>query len=195
MKLLAATLSALALAGLTIVGSAGTAHAGGGGYISLGISDATLSGDLATHFETNEDSDAGRLALGQRIGRFAFEIALYGTDMTSITAVGARQDYSTASLGVAGKYYIPLVGNLEAFGKLGLDKTWVVGRDDLPEVGYSGRGYNLGAGVEYGFSLSFLARASIWLDYTTQRFSLHEDTKRDLDGGTQMLSAGVSLGF
>lgn len=191
MKHLVATLAALTLAGL---GLAGTAHAGGG-YVSLGIGDATLSGDLATHFETTEDSSAGRLALGQRLGRFAFEISLYGTDMTSVTAVGARQDYSTASLGVAGKYYIPVAGNLEAYGKLGLDKTWVVGRADDPAVDYSGRGYNLGAGLEYGFSLSFLAQASIWLDYTTQRFSLHEDVKRDLEGGTQMLSLGLSIGI
>jgi outer membrane protein W len=180
------------LVGLTL---SGTAHAGGGGYVSLGVSDATLSGDLATHFETNEDSSAGRLALGQRVGRFAFEVALYGTDMKSVTGVGAGQDYSTFSLGVAGKYYMPITGKLEGYGKLGLDKTWVAGEADNPAVSYSGRGYNLGAGLEYGFSLSFLAQASVWIDYTVQRMSLTEPVKRDLDGGTQLLSLGLSVGF
>lgn len=185
----------VALATIATLGASQYAHAGG--YIAVGIgADASLSGDMAGHFTTDmDDGSSGRLAIGQRFGRLAVEAAIYGADIQSTTGLGGGASYSTVTLGVAGKYYIPVAGRLEAYGKVGLDKTYLVAGDDARASGYSGRGHNLGAGLEFGFQAGILGRAAIWLDYTHQSFELRNDGMRDLDGGAQLLTLGVSLGF
>jgi hypothetical protein len=177
-----------------IAASAGAAHAGG--YVAIGAGgDADLHGDLENHF-TTEGASAGRLAIGQRFGPLAVEAVLFGTDLHGASGMtGPGNDYSTMSLGVDLKYHIPLVGGLEAYGRAGLNKTWVVdGFDTTMDLGYSGRGYNLGAGLQYGFRLLPLVEAAIWADYNHQVMTLHEQGRASLEGGADMLTLGVSLG-
>lgn len=190
MKLFLAALSTLAVAGL-----ASPAHAGG--YISVGIgADAGLAGDMATHFTADhDDAGSGRIAIGQRVGNIAVEASLYGAALQSTTGLGDGADYATATAGVALKYYIPLSGRLEGYGKGGLDKTWLVADGDMRASGYAGRGYNFGGGIQFTFETGLLGSAAVWLDYTHQEFELREDGMRDLDGGTRLLTLGVSLGF
>jgi hypothetical protein len=182
-------IAALAL----IAGSAGAAHAGG--YVAIGAGgDADLNGDLANHF-TTEGTSSGRLAVGQRFGPVALEAVLFGTDLQGASAMTGQGDYSTMSLGVDLKYYIPLAGNLEAYARGGLNKTWVVeGFDNAMDLGYSGRGWNLGAGLQYSFRLLPLLDAAIWADYNHQVMELHQEGRRSLAGGADMLTIGVSLG-
>ncbi len=189
MKHLAAALALVALAGF---GRA--AHAGG--YVSVGVgADAGLSGEVAQHFTTDTNGSSGRVALGQRLGRFAIEVDLYGSDLQGTTALAGQQSYSSMTAGVAARYYFPLTGHLEAYGKGGLDKTWLVGNADNPATSYSGRGYDLGGGLQYTINGLLLGELALWVDYTHQSFTLHDDQKRDLGGGAQMLSIGISVGF
>jgi hypothetical protein len=188
-------LVAVATAALAVGGLASVAHAGG--YVSLGIgADAQLSGDMAQHFSTQtDDSGSARIALGQRLGRFAIEVSLSGTDVESRTARANFERYSATTAGVTGKYYIPLSGRLEGFGKLGLDKTWLVGEADDPATSYSGRGYSLGGGLQYTIESILLGSASIWVDYTHQSYELRDVERPDIGGGAQLVTVGVSLGF
>lgn len=182
------------LAALAVVAaSAATAHAGG--YVAIGAGgDADLRGDLATHF-TTEGASAGRLAVGQRFGPVALEAVFFGTDLHGASAMTGQEDYSTMSLGVDLKYYIPLAGNLEAYVRGGLNKTWVVkGMHTEMDLGYSGRGWDLGAGLQYSFRLLPLLDAAIWADYNHQVMQLHQDGRQSLEGGANMLTIGVSLG-
>lgn len=185
---------AAALALVAIAGFGSAAHAGG--YVSAGIgADAGLSGEVAQHFTTDQNGSSGRVALGQRLGRFAIEVNLYGSDLQGITGLTGQQSYSSMTAGVNARYYVPLTGHLEAYGKAGLDKTWFVGNADKPATSYSGRGYDLGAGLQYTIHGLLLGELALWVDYTHQSFTLHDDVKRDLGGGAQLLSVGVSVGF
>jgi len=185
-----ASLTAAAL----VLATASAASAGG--YVALGVgSEAGLSGDLASRFSTTGHNDA-RLALGSRIGRFAVEVGMYGTALTSTTNLGARLDYSTTSIGVDGKYFVPLAmgGRLEAYGRLGVHKTWITSQQDAP-IDYQGRSWAAGAGLQFGFMLGPIGEAAVFVDYTHQDLALSDPTHRDLDGSAQMLQLGPPVGL
>lgn len=182
------------LAALAIVAaSAGAASAGG--YVAIGAGgDADLGGDLDDHF-TTEGTSAGRLAIGERFGSVAIEAVLFGTDLAGTSGMTGQGDYSTMSLGVDLKYYIPLAGGLEAYARGGLNKTWVVeGFDNNMDLDHAGRGWDVGAGLQYSFRLLPLVEAAIWADYNHQVLELHSASRRTLDGTVDMLTIGVSLG-
>jgi hypothetical protein len=154
-----------------------------------------LSGEVAQQFTTDSSGSSGRIALGQRLGRFAIEVNLYGSDLKGTGGLAGAQSYSAMTAGVNARYYFPLTGHLEAYGKAGLDKTWFVGNADKPATSYSGRGYDLGAGLQYTINGLLLGELALWVDYTHQSFTLHDDVKRDLGGGAQLLAVGISVGF
>lgn len=183
------SLPALAALGL-LLGSASAAHAG---YISAGIgAEADLGGTLDEHFST-ENTSSGRIAIGERFGAVALEASLFGTSLNGQSQLAGSGEYSTVSMGIDLKYHIPISGSFEAFVKAGLNKTWLASAADTMSE-YSGRGKELGAGVQYRLKLP-ITQAAIWLDYTLQDTELRSDNDRPLDGSVEMWTLGVSLGF
>ena len=170
-----------------VLGAGSTANAGG--YIGLGFgSDADLGGDLADRF-TTEGASGGRFSLGQRTGPIAIEASIFGTDMTDT----AGASFSTVALGVDLKYFFGLVGPIEGYGRIGLNKTWLTAESE-GAAELSGRGYDFGAGLQYSFRLLPLAEAALWLDFTHQTMDLYGDSSR-LTGSAEMLTLGVSIGL
>ena len=180
---LATVLVALLVAG-------GTAFADGG-YVSAGAGPgAGLDGKISSAFVTDDSMNA-RLSLGQRIDGFAFEASLFGAGLIGRgDFAGSGTEYDTLSLGVDLKYYIGIVGPLEIYPKIGVNRTWLNGgRDTVND--YDGIGWDLGAGLQFSFD-----RIGIWLDFTHQRTNLRDgDMVRQLDGRLNMLALGLSVSF
>jgi hypothetical protein len=169
-----------------------TAYADGG-YVSAGAGPgAGLAGDIASAFTTSDSMNA-RFSLGQRVDNFAFEASLFGAGLVGDSDfAGFGREYDTLSLGVDVKYFIGLIGPLEVYPKIGLNRTWLTGERD--QYDYDGIGWDLGAGLLYSFD-----RVGIWLDFTHQRTSLTDDNRsvpnRSLDGRLNMLSLGLAVSF
>jgi hypothetical protein len=184
------------LAATWLLAVTGSAHAGG--YLGIGVhSEAGLGGDMATHF-SSAGHDGGQLVIGTRITRLALEGTLGGTGLTSTTALGGYMDYDALSAGVDGKYFVPLAinGALEAFGKLGLQRTWLrtASIDGGGGIDPTGDSWAAGVGLQYSFSLAMVAGGALLVDYTYQDMALHGE-RRALDGNVRTLSLGLQLGF
>lgn len=186
------SLSMFAAAVVTLA-LASSAHAGG--YVGAGIgSDSGLSGDLEAHFSTDDEAGSSRVLLGHRMGAVAVEASLFGAEMNGASGWSGTGQYTTTSLGVDLKLFMPLVGPLEGFAKGGLNKTWLRSPDTRDNFDYSGRGYELGAGLQLTFGLP-LTEVGLWLDFTRQITELHDGPRRTLDGSVDMLTFGLSVGF
>jgi hypothetical protein len=166
------------------------------GYVGAGMgSDSQLSGDLASHFATSENTNSSRVLLGQRFGALALEASLFGSQLQGISGLTGNEDYSTLSLGVDVKYHLGLIGGLEGYGKIGLNKTWLTGSDSSEDLNYSGRGEALGVGLQYSFNLA-VTQIGLWADYTLQNTDLRDDERQQaLDGEIGMFNLGVSIGL
>jgi hypothetical protein len=176
---------------LLLAASGGVARADGG-YVGAGLGPgAGLDGNISTAFETDDSMNA-RLAIGQRLGPVALEASLFGAGMVGKgDFAGPGREYDTVSLGVDLKYLIGLVGPLEAYPKIGLNRTWLTGGRDA--IDYDGWGWDLGAGVQLDFE-----RVAVWLDFTHQRTNLRSDNEvytRRLDGRLNLLALGMSVYF
>jgi hypothetical protein len=187
---------AIIFAAAWLLAVTGRAHAGG--YLGIGVhSEAGLGGDLASNFSSAGHS-GGQLVLGTRIYRLALEGTLGGTGLTSTTALGNYMDYDALSAGVDGKYFVPLTmgGALEAFGKLGLQRTWLrTASLDSSNLAQSGDSWAAGIGLQYSFSVAMVAGGAVLLDYTYQDLALQDPGQRSLDGNVRTLSLGLQLGF
>ena len=173
----------------------GVGQAQADGYVGAGIgSDSGLSGDLSSHFATDEDSVSSRILVGERFGALAIEGSLFGSQMSGASGLSGEGDFATFSLGLDLKYYIGLVGGLEGYGKIGLNKTWLSGPAATEDWDYQGRGQELGVGLQYTINLP-LTQVGLWLDYTAQRTELRDGEKQALDGSLEMVTLGVSVGF
>ncbi|MCP4449533.1 MAG: porin family protein [Myxococcales bacterium] len=176
-----------------LLASAGEAHAGG--YVGAGIgSGSELSGDIASHFETDEDTTSFRVLVGERFGALAVEGSLFGSQLRGISGLSGDGDFTTLSLGIDLKYYVGLVAGLEGYGKIGLNKTWLTGPDTAEDWNYEGRGQELGVGLQYNINLP-LAKVGFWIDYTAQHTELRDGDNQALDGTIEMANIGVSVGF
>lgn len=176
---------------LVLASAGGIAHADGG-YVSAGAGPgAGLSGNISSVFDTSDSMNA-RLSIGQRIEPLALEASLFGAGMVGRGEfAGEGREYDTVSLGVDLKYYLTLVGPLELYPKIGLNRTWLTGGRDA--IDYDGWGWDLGAGAQLSFE-----RIGIWLDFTHQRTNLRSDNDvytRHLDGRLNMLSLGLAVSF
>jgi hypothetical protein len=177
---------------LAVTLATGTAWADGG-YVAAGAGPgAGLDGNIAGAFRTNDSLNA-RLSLGHRMGPVALEASLFGAGMVGRGEfAGDGREYDTMSLGVDLKYFIGIVGPLELYPKIGVNKTWLTGgRDSLD---YDGIGWDLGLGLQYSFE-----RIGLWIDFTHQRTNLRDDNRalpnRNLDGNLNMLALGLSVSF
>ena len=183
--------SLLLFTAATIIGLGGTARAG---YLTAGISsDASLSGDLATHF-TTQGQGGGMVGIGMRFGKLALEGSLAGSEMTSRTPLGERLDYTGLSAGADLKYFVGLTGPLEAYGKFGLHRTWLTAHSDAG-LHESGDSWAAGAGLQLGFTLGPIGQAGLVLDFTHRDMDLAEAGRPDLSGSTRALTLGMVVGF
>jgi hypothetical protein len=170
----------------------GIAHADGG-YISAGAGPgAGLDGNISRDF-TTDDSMNARLSLGQRIGGLAIEASLFGAGLVGVNDFsGFGREYDTLSLGVDLKYYFGLIGPLEIYPKIGVNRTWLTGGRDRYD--YDGIGWDLGGGLQYSFD-----PVGIWLDFTHQRTRLRDDIRNEqyriLVGRIYLLSLGLAVSF
>jgi hypothetical protein len=185
---------ALLLAPLAVTLAAAPAAHAGGGYVSAGVGGgAGLDGNISESFSTS-DSNSARFSLGQRIGPVAIEASLFGAGLIGRGQfVGNGAEYDTLSLGVDLKYFLSLVGPLELYPKIGLNKTWLM-EPAGSQHDYDGTGWDLGAGLQFTFDTE-ASMVAAWLDYTHQDTDLEDGNKRDLGGEVGMLTIGLTIGF
>ncbi len=183
------------LIALLSLGLAADNEAQADGYVGIGLgSDSQISGDLANHFTTSEDTSSSRIILGQRFGALALEASLFGSQLQGMSGLSDNESFSTISLGVDLKYNVGLFGALEGYGKIGLNKTWLTGPETSQNLSYEGRGEAMGLGLEYSFNIA-VTRIGLWADYTLQHTELRDGNREALDGELGMFNLGISVGL
>lgn len=174
------------LAVALVAAAASTASAGP--YLGLGIGTAASpSGDL--EMTSSDGNRTGRLILGNSWGRFSVE-----GQGSRYSVYKGRLPYDGSQLAVAGKYSLPLGDSFEAFGRLGLQRTWL--NTDANQADWQGNGWLFGAGFEYRFKISTVG-ASAFVDYQYASTNLVDqrstNTERGMGVGLWTLGATVSL--
>ena len=174
------------LAAVLVAAAASTASADP--YLGLGIGTAASpSGDIP--MTSNDGNRTGRLLGGYRFGRFSVEGAA-----SRYSIFKATTPYDGTVLAVAGKYSLPLGDNFEAFGRLGLERTWL--STDTTDSDWSGNGLLLGAGFEYRFDVKATG-ASVFVDYQRTQSNLVREvdmtTTKGMGVGLWTIGATVSL--
>jgi hypothetical protein len=157
-----------AVAAAFVVATATATTASAGTYLGLGIgTGGSVNKDLENRVGMQQDGRSGRLMLGYSFGRIAVEGmgTSYDLENSSMTT-----SYNIKQAAIAGKYSLPLGDNFEAFGRLGLVRTWLSGDGD-----FAGNGWLLGAGFEYRIK-PLLAGASIFVDYNRTTTTLDDGT-------------------
>jgi hypothetical protein len=175
-----------ALAVILLAASSGVASAGG--YLGLGVGTGPAASSSGGDLES--DGRSGRLLFGFKTGKLAVEGAVSGWDMQFMTGrlqtpIGGTVDAWQAS--VAAKLSLPLSDGFEAFGRLGVHRTWLNRDDAYVEV--AGNGYLLGAGIEYRFGI-----ASVWMDYQYSAADV-EGQLGEFDFSARMWTLGLSIGI
>lgn len=177
--------AALALA--LVAASSGVAAAGG--YVGLGIGTGPeISTDRDTEYTSNGRSK--RLLGGIRFSRFSVEGAATNFDMLGPAPHTVWQASASAKVNFA------LGDGFEAFGRLGMQKTWVSldrGRDGDEIYDVEGTGYIAGAGIEYRLNLA-AANVSLFVDYQYASADL-EGERAKYSLGARMWTLGAILGF
>jgi hypothetical protein len=164
---------------VTLAASASPALAGS--YISLGIGgEPALQGDLDTA-AAGQDGGNGRLALGQRFGRFAVEASASRFAIPGDDAIAA---------GIHARVAFPLGHHFEAYGRLGLERLWL-GDSPMTTVKGDASGYVGAAGLEYRLTAPLLGSASIWAELSQDTFK----TEGGADGGVRLWTLGASVGL
>jgi hypothetical protein len=176
------------LAVALVAAAASTASAEG--YLGLGIGTAARpSGDLP--MTTGDGNRSYRALGGYSFGRFSIE--------ATVSRFGELRrnsyQYDGTMLSAAGKYSYPLGDNFEAFGRLGLERTWLsTDPSNLPD--YVGNGWLIGAGFEYRFTVAATG-ASALVGYEHSSSSLaNQNAMSSTVGesvGIWMLAVTVSL--
>ena len=157
-----------------------------GGYLGLG---------LGTQPGVNDDMAAKAAPVGRslrglggvRFGKFSIEGALNGFGVV----VDNYGDQTVYQFSVAAKYNLPLGNHFEAFGRAGLERTWLSLGDDRYD--YAGNGVLIGAGFEYRLDIG-RSGASVFVDYTIHHAGL-ENTRSELDATSRIWSLGFTVGL
>ena len=155
------------------------------GYVGLGIGTAPAMNDDADSLTSNGRS--GRLFVGSRWGQISVEAAVHKFDVLS----PGREPFDLYQGSVAGRASFPLGNGFEAFGKLGLQRTWLVNPNESFDK--AGNGFLVGGGFEYRFNL-VLAHASVFIDYQFNKATL-DGARGELDVSSRMWTLGLALGF
>jgi len=164
---------------------ASTQLATAGGYVGLGIGTAPAMNNDGEELSLAADGRSGRLLVGSRWGQISLEGALHKYDALS----PGREPFEVYQGSIAGKASFPLGNGFEAFGRLGLARTWLVS----PNLDKEGNGFLLGGGFEYKFNLA-PTQLSLFIDYQYNAAKLDGD-RGPLDVSSRMWTLGVTLGF
>ncbi|HRC58670.1 MAG TPA: hypothetical protein PKU97_22260 [Kofleriaceae bacterium] len=171
----------LALSSLLVV----AAPAAAGPYLGLGVGTAPALGEQMQTFAPA--SRSGRLELGQRLGPLAIEGAVGGFELVTARA----QEVRSVSLSGGGKLFFNLQGQLDAFLRGGVERTWITAAADAS--GYSGDGVYLGGGAELRLALP-VGATSLWIDYSRHQSTLRSGTA-ELEASLGMWTVGLSVGL
>jgi hypothetical protein len=170
--------------------AATTAEAGAGGYVAAGVgSSPNLGGELEDSLDT-DGRNAGRLAIGHRVGVASVEAVVGGFGVGGVAPNGEWIDGTAVTAALAVKLQVGIVGRLDGYGRGGLQRTWV--RSDMMES-LSGSGYVLGVGLDYGLPL-LVADAGVWLELGRETLRLSQ-AAGSVSGTADTLLAGVRVGL
>lgn len=173
------------LAVVLVAASASAASAGP--YLGLGIGTAASpSGEIPN--ASQDGNRTGRLMVGMRFGNLSIEGAgcRYGMFTGSYP-------YQGTQLAAVLKYSLPLGNDFDAFGRGGIQRTWL--STDTVLSDYAGNGWLLGAGFEYHLKVAGTG-ASIFVDYQhtdTNLINQQNMSTKDETFGMWTLGATVSL--
>ncbi|HUQ08423.1 MAG TPA: hypothetical protein VM261_38295 [Kofleriaceae bacterium] len=172
--------------------------------MSLGVGfggGAGLGGDLDRAFSANGEV-GGRILLGWRRASTQIEASFFGTDV-HLASSPMSGTHSTLALGLGLKQYVAVVPHVELYARGALDYTWLAPfPDDAPPMGYAGRGFDYGAGVELGWRTRVPASRGtriasvgvlVWLDAGRQHVRLTSDDGKPLRGTVDQGNLGVSF--
>jgi len=168
----------LLAAGLMAISTTASA----GGYVGLGVGTEPGVNDEMAKTAVPVGRSVRGLG-GIRFGRFSIEGALNGFGVVA----NNHGNQDVFQLSAAAKYNLPLGNGFEAFGRAGLERTWLNLGDD--RYNFSGNGFLVGAGFEYRLDL-VITNASLFVDYT-----IHHATLTDTRGQVTETSRIWALGF
>lgn len=139
-------------------------------YVGIGLGGKPdVSGDL----ETSGAGHNVRGVLGHRFDGVSISIeaatAVYGLHL------GSAGGYDARHLGAYLKYNARIIGNLELFGRAGVERSWLIGNRDGAKD-FSGRGYAFGGGVEVVLPALGPGGGSVFWDWTLHRIDLGDTT-------------------
>ncbi len=158
--------------------------AAAGTYLGLGIGTAPSVGESMSTLEPA--SRSARLTLGQRLGPLSLEGGAGGYELASATDAEAR----SVSVSGGGKVSFELQGQLEAFVRAGVERTWLSG-DGMSTL--SGDGVYFGGGAELRLALP-LGSTSVWVDYSRHQATLRNE-RTELEARTGVWTLGLSVGL
>ncbi|HET7501981.1 MAG TPA: outer membrane beta-barrel protein [Kofleriaceae bacterium] len=152
------------------------------GYLGLGLGTQPAVND-AMMSTARPDGRSARGLAGVRFGNVSLEGALNGF------GVIADRERNMYQLSAALKLSIPLGNNFEAFGRGGLERTWL----SLDNRDLAGDGYLFGGGFEYRLS-ALIANASLFLDYSYHSATL-DDVGQKIDVTSRFWGLGFTVGI
>ncbi|HEX2688011.1 MAG TPA: outer membrane beta-barrel protein [Kofleriaceae bacterium] len=160
--------------------------ASAGGYLGLGLGTQPGVNDEMAML-TPPVGRSLRVLGGLRFGKISIEGAINGFDVIASSA-----DRTEYQLSAALKLNLPLGNNFEAFGRAGIERTWLNVED--ARYNMTGDGFLAGAGVEYRLD-AILANASLFVDYTIHHATLGDARSRKLDEISRFWALGVTVGI
>lgn len=161
--------------------------ASAGGYLGLA---------LGTQPSTNDSMQSIAQPLGRSLrGLLGFRFSNLSLEggLNGFNVATAHGDQTVYQGSVALKLSIPIADGFEAFGRGGVERTWLSLGDSNRDL--EGDGWLLGGGIEYRLN-AVLANASIFVDYMYHRTDLSADSGSTFRGAsTGMWGLGFTLGI
>jgi len=174
-----ASLVAAALVAISSTASAGT-------YLGLAIgTEPGVNGDFETAAPPLGRSLRG--LAGIRFGNFAIEGAVNGFGV-DVRSYGSQNVYQASA---SAKLNFPLGSGFEAFGRAGLERTWLSLGDD--RYNYRGDGFLVGGGFELRID-AILTNASLFVDYNVHHATL-DNTRGSVDETSRIWALGFTVGI
>ena len=172
---------------LLVAASASTSFAGT--YVGIGVGSSVDVGGQMSQYGGGFSGDgtrSGRLILGQRFGRLSVE----GNVMRFGVLFDGRGPDDVTTVAAAAKLSFPVEPNIEAFGRAGVERSWLSGAGQMPDL--SGDGYLLGLGFEYRLDLG-IGAGSVFVDYARTSTTFEDSESHKLDGSVSMWTLGLTV--
>jgi hypothetical protein len=155
-------------------------------YLGLALGSQPGVNDAMASFSPPSGRSLRGLA-GLRFGNVSLEGGLNGFGV-----IFENQDKTVYQLSAALKLSLPLGNNFEAFGRAGLERTWL--NLDDPRNDLMGDGWVAGAGFEYRLN-AIVSNASLFADLNVHRVTLEAQDNNKLDTTTRIWSLGFTVGI